>query len=198
MVARSRRSVLDAIAPSSPRRKWLAITVATLAFVPAYWSLLAGLVSSATGSTTAPAAGAPFALGLALVPFVFLVLAFLSGHPRAPGAVLRAMGLALLVGIPVSALAGDAITGVVAGIGAGGAAALRPEPESSWKPRALAVAVAATYTFVLVRLGADVVVLGAPVLPFTSLGVADHLAEGRRERERARAEGTHTSHNSHT
>ena len=35
------------------------------------------------------------------------------------------MGLCLLVGIPVSAFAGDAVTGIVAGVGAGGLVALR-------------------------------------------------------------------------
>ena len=37
------------------------------------------------------------------------------------------MGLCLLVGIPVSALAGDAVSGIVAGVGAGGIAALRAD-----------------------------------------------------------------------
>jgi hypothetical protein len=191
-VARPRRAVLEAAVPLSPRRKWLAITAATLAFVPAYWSVLAGIVSSASPSRTAPDPGAALALGLALIPFVFIVLAFASGHPRAPGAVVKAMLLALLVGIPVSALAGDGITGMIAGVSAGGAAALRLEPNHSWKARAVAVAVATVYTFVLIRLGGDVIVLGAPVLPFTALGVADHIVERRRERsaaERTEEEG---------
>jgi len=181
-VARSRRAVLQATVPLSPRRKWVAITAATLAFVPAYWAVLAGIVSSASSSTAAPDPGASLALGLALIPFVFIVLAFASGHPRAPGAVVKAMLLALLVGIPVSALAGDAITGIVAGVSAGGAAALRLEANLSWRARAVAVAVATVYTFVLIRVGGDVIVLGAPVLPFTALGLADHIVERRRER----------------
>jgi len=185
-MVRSRRSPLEGMAPVSPRRKWLAITLATVAFVPAYWSLLAGMVSAASKATTGPGSGAAFALGLVLVPFVFMILAFASGHPRAPGAVVRAMVLALVVGIPVSALAGDAITGVVAGMGAGGAAALRFERDYSWKARVVAVVVATAYTFMLVRVAGDVIVLAAPIFPFTSVGVADHLAERRRERDRAR------------
>ncbi len=182
-MARSRRAVLEAAVPLSPRRKWVAITAATLAFVPAYWAVLAGIVSSASSSPkAAPDPGASLALGLALIPFVFVVLAFGSGHPRAPGAVVKAMLLALLVGIPVSALAGDAITGIVAGVSAGGAAALRLEVNHSWRSRALGVAVATVYTFVLIRVGGDVIVLGAPVLPFTALGLADHFVERRRER----------------
>jgi hypothetical protein len=160
--------------------------LATLAFLPVYWLLLAGLVSGVAKSAMGPDPVAAIALGLALVPFVFMVLAFASGNPRAPGAVARAMLLAVLVGIPVSALAGDAITGIVAGVGAGGAAALRFEPDHDWRARAIAVAVATVYTFLLLRVAGDVIVLAAPVLPFTSIGVADHIAELRKDRRRSR------------
>ena len=91
------------MAPLPPQRKWRAITLATLLLVPAVWSLLAGLVAvAADDDADGPAAGAAIAFGLSLIPFVFIVLAFASEHPRAPGAVLRAMGLCLLVGLPVS------------------------------------------------------------------------------------------------
>jgi len=179
-VARARRPVLAGAEPLSPRRKWRAILLATLLLVPGYWSVLAGLVSVASDRPDAPAAGPFIAFGLCLVPFVFIVLAFLSEHPRAPGAVIKAMGLALLVGIPVSALAADAVTGFVAGCAAGGIAALRPEPTSPWKARWIAVLVATMASFLLVRTFGEVALLLAPVLPFTSIGVADHLAEGRR------------------
>ena len=121
------------------------------------------------------------------MPFVFIVLAFLSEHPRAPGAVLKAMGLSLVVGIPVSALAGDAVTGLVAGIGAGGIAVLRADADQGWRARAIAVIAVSAYVFVMIRAAGDVALLLAPTLPFTSLGVADHLSELRRER-RARKE----------
>lgn len=168
--------------PLPPHRKWRAITLATLLLVPAYWFVLNGLVSTAAG--TGRNAGPLIAFGLAAVPFVFMVLAFLSEHPRAPGAVLRAMVLALLVGIPVYALAGDAVTWFVAGIGAGGIAALRADLAHDWKPRALAVLVASAFVFVLLRaaMTATVGLLLAPALPFTAIGVADHLSERRQER----------------
>ncbi len=184
-MARSRRSALDGFAPVSPRRKWLAITLATVAFLPAYWLLLTGLVSGAGGSR-GPAPAPSLALGLALIPFVFMILAFASGNARAPGAVVKAMVLAVLVGIPVSALAGDAITGIVAGMTAGGAAALRFEGDHDWKARAIAVAVATVYTYLLIRVAGDTIVLAAPVLPFTCIGVADHIAELRTDRRRSR------------
>ena len=84
------------------------------------------------------------------------------------------------------AIVPDAVTGLVAGVGAGGAVALRPEPLSSWKPRALGVAIVTVYVALMVRIVPDVAVLLAPTLPFTCLGVADHLAEGRRAREEGR------------
>lgn len=184
---RRRATAAAGAEPLSPRRKWQAITVATLLLVPAFWGLLAGLVALAAddeGSTSgAPNAAAALALGLAVVPFVFVVLAFMSGQPRAPGAVLRAMGLSLLVGIPVSALAGDAVTGIVAGVGAGGVVALRMDGPHNWRARALGVLVAALYTFVLVRVAGAIVLLPAPVFPLTAIGFADHMSERRAEAE---------------
>lgn len=178
MVRRARRSALAGAEPLSPRTKWRAITLATLVMAPAFWSVLAGVVAVGSDDPRAPAPAPLIAFGLALVPFVFMVLAFLSEHPRAPGAVVRAMVLSLLVGIPVSAAAPDAVTGFVAGLGAGGIAALRADPVHSWKARAAAVAVVTVFVFLLVMVS-DVALLLAPALPFTSIGVADQLVERR-------------------
>jgi hypothetical protein len=156
--------------------------VATLILVPAYWSVLIGLVSGASSDGRAPAAAPFIAFGLALIPFVFIALAFLSEHPRAPGAVVRAMVVSVLVGIPVSVLAADAVTGLVAAIGAGGVVALRADVGETWRARALAVALASAYVFMSVRLAGDVVLIVAPALPFTAIGVADHLSDRRRAR----------------
>jgi hypothetical protein len=161
--------------------------VATLLLVPAFWTLLAGLVADAVDEPDGPNPAAALAFGLALIPFVFLVLAVMSEHPRAPGAVLRAMGLAVVVGIPVYALVGDAVTGIVAGLGAGGISALRMDADHNWRARALGVLVALLYTLVLAALTGPMVLLAAPVFPFTAIGVADHLSERRRERERSDA-----------
>ncbi len=173
--------------PLPPQKKWRAIAIATLILVPAYWSILAGLVSGATDAKVddAPAPGAALALGLALIPFVFIALAFLSEHPRAPGAVIKAMGVSILVGIIASALTADGVTGIVAGVGAGGVIALRYDEPHNWRARAIAVAIAAAYTFVLVRFLGSVALLPAPIFPFTGIGVADHLSERRWEREQA-------------
>jgi hypothetical protein len=172
--------------PLSPKRKWQAITIATLLLVPGYWSLLAGLVGTAVDDTAgAPDVGASIALGVAVIPFVFIVLAFMTEQPRAPRAVLRAMGMALLVGLPATAIAGDPVTGIVAGVGAGGIVAIRSEPEAGWRARAAAVALAAMYTFVLVRAGSLLVLLPAPIFPLTAVGLADHWVEWRRSQSSA-------------
>jgi hypothetical protein len=184
-----KRPVLAGAEPLPPRRKWRAILLATLLLAPGFWSLVAGLVAIASDRASAPAAGPLIAFGLALVPFVFVVLAFLSEHPRAPGAVIKAMTLCLLVGIPVSALAPDAVTGLVAGVGAGGIVALRADLDHTWKARALGVLAASVYVFLLVRLAPEIALVMSPALPFTSIGVADHLSEQRRERERRAQDG---------
>lgn len=189
---RRRSSSPAGVGPLSPQRKWRAITIATLLLVPSYWAVLAGLVAIASDSADAPPAGPFIAFGLALIPFVFIVLAFLSEHPRAPGAVVKGMGLALVVGLPVSAIAADAVTGLVAAVGAGGIAALRADHAEAWKARAIAVLAVSVYVYLMIRLAGDVTLLLAPTLPFTCLGVADHLAERRREQseERQAAEST--------
>jgi hypothetical protein len=170
--------------PLPPARKWRAILVATLVLVVAFWALLAGLVAAASDDSSGdaePSAAIGLAVGLTVIPFVFVALAFLSEHPRAPGAVVRAMGWSLLVGIPVSALAADAVTGIVAGVGAGGIQALRMDDPENWRARAVGVLVAATYTFVLARVAGGFVLLPAPIFPLTAIGVADHLSERRAE-----------------
>lgn len=181
MVRRARRSVLAGAEPLSPRKKWRAITLATLVLAPAFWSVLAGVVAVGSDDPRAPAPAPLIAFGLALIPFVFVVLAFLSEHPRAPGAVVRAMVLSLLVGIPISAVAPDAVTGFVAGLGAGGIAALRADLIHSWKARAVAVTVVTSFVFLLVMVS-DLALLLAPALPFTSIGLADQLVERRKDR----------------
>ncbi len=173
--------------PLPPQRKWRAITLATVVLVPAFWSMMAGLVAMATDDRdAAEPAGlngpAAVAFGLALIPFVFIVLAFMSEHPRAPGAVLRAMGLSLLVGVMVWSFAGDPVTAVVAGVGAGGIPALRMDDHHTVRARAVAVLAASAYTLLLVYMVGGLALLPAPVFPFTSLGIADHLAERRAAR----------------
>jgi hypothetical protein len=169
--------------PLAPERKWRAIALATLVLAPAVWALLAGLVAAASDDPGGPQAALALAFGLCVLPFAFITLAFLSEHPRAPGAVVKAMALFLLIGLPASALAGDAVTGIVAGVGAGGIVTLRADVAHDWHLRAGAVAVGATYSFVLARVAGPAVLIAAPIFPFTGIGVADHLAEWLLQRQ---------------
>lgn len=180
-MTRTRRRA-GGMAPLAPDRKWRAITLATLVLAPAVWALLAGLVAAASDEAGGAQPALAIAFGLTLLPFAFIALAFLSEHPQAPGAAVKAMALFLLVGIPVSALAGDAVTGIVAGAGAGGVVALRADAAHDWRLRAGAVVVGAAYSFVLARVAGPVVLIAAPIFPFTGIGLADHLAEWRLER----------------
>ena len=85
--------------PLSSRRKWTAVGVATVVELVSFWAIIVGVARGIEDEEAGSAAG-PFALGFALVPFAFLVLAFMSSHRRAPGAVMRAMGVWLLAGLP--------------------------------------------------------------------------------------------------
>ena len=178
-----RRSGSAGASPLSPEQRWRAIVFATLLLAPAVWSLLAGLIAvAADDAPSSAAAAAAIAFGFSMLPFVFIVLAFASEQPNAASAALRAMGLCLLVGIPVSALAGDAVSGIVAGVGAGGIAALRSDDDRGRRARVVALVIATSYTFVLARVAGPAVLVAVPVFPFTSLGLADHWIEWRRAR----------------
>jgi hypothetical protein len=157
--------------------------MATLVVVPAYWSILAGVVSLGLGDGRG--VGHPevaIAFGLAALPFAFVVLAVHSEHPRVPFAVAEALGAAVLVGVPLSALAGDAVTGLVGAVGAGGVFALRPVPDQRLRPRVAAVAVVCAYTFVLAQVSPTLALLPAPLLPFAALGLADRRGERAQHR----------------
>jgi len=149
-----------------------------------------GLVVYAFVVGSDPAIGeaplAALALGLALVPVVFLVVAFGSRHPRAPTAVLHAMGVALLVGLPLAAV--DVVTGLMAGFGAGGAIALAQEEDDSLVARFVAIGFMTLYVAVLLRWLVEAGVFGGAVLPLVTVAAADEIME-RRARDLRRRTG---------
>ena len=63
--------------PLSARRKWVIVILATVVELVAFWSVIIGMArgSAEEGSGIAGSAAGAFALGFALVPFAFLVLA---------------------------------------------------------------------------------------------------------------------------
>ncbi len=166
--------------PITARRTWLALTLATAI---AAGSSIAVLLAFLSGNTEGgPKAGGMFALGLALVPFAFLVLAFGSRHPSPAAATVVAMLVSLVVAIPVLAIASDVVTGLVAGFGAGGVIALRFDPERHsrlW--RWIAVGIVTLYVFVLLRTVTEAGLFAGPLLPLFAVGVADLFTERRRK-----------------
>lgn len=163
--------------PVIGRRKLIALIVATVLLVISYAGILGAFV--AAGLDDGPNPGPPLALGMAVLPMVFATAAYLSLNPRAATAVLKAVGLFFLVAIPISALAQDAVSGLVAGFGAGAVVAVDRLPMHTWKSRAMAVAGATLYVFVLVRLIPPLGIASAPLLPFTMVATADYVNERR-------------------
>jgi hypothetical protein len=128
-------------------------------------------------------------LGLALVPFVFLVLAFGSRHPRASGAVLRAMGLFLVVGLPISGLIGPLI-GMPAGYAVAAITALRPPEDHDrvGRARGIAVAIGLLYLVTMAFIEPFYAAFVGAVLPFVAVGLSDQAMDWRARERRARSE----------
>ncbi len=171
--------------PLSSRRRWISLTAATVVMQFAYWFVHIGVDAQEPDLLW---------FGLAVTPLVFLVLAFASGHPHAPGATGRAMGLFLLVALPLALL--DLRMGLVAGFGAGAVLTLRSDPQvHSQRTRAIAVAGASVYILALLLLQGLVPILGpfavmsGAVIPLAVVGIADELSEGAAEAEQERARG---------
>jgi len=158
--------------------------IATLIAVISYWSIIFAFVVTDLEGTeleleSSVTAAGPFALGLALVPFAFLALAFVSNHPRAPGAVFKAMMVSIpaalafgLFGIPV---------GLVAGFGLGGALALRLDEVHRIRLRWLMVTGAILYTFVVGLISAQASLFAGGFIPFAASGLADMISEYQKE-----------------
>lgn len=162
--------------PLSLRGRWLAITAATSLYQFVYWPIYAGTAAS-EGSGVGL-----IALGLALVPFVFLTASFATWHPNAPGATLRAMGWFLLVGLPLGVFV--PLIGVSIGVSLGAVVALAPlDDHDTRRARYLAVGGVALYLVVLIALSPGFAVISAAILPIAVHGMID---QGVEERARSR------------
>ncbi len=161
--------------PLTPAGRWRVIAVTTAAMQVSYWPVVATAV---LGDRPDDVVAAGVFVGLGVVPFVLMVVAFTSRHPAAPWAVLRAMALFAVVGVSVGLL--HVAAGMAAGYAAGGLATLRPPPEVRPWPARIAMCAAVTVSVTLIVAVAPAVglVLGA-LLPFPALGLADRLAAGQ-------------------
>jgi hypothetical protein len=161
----------------SLRGRWLALTAATMVYQFSYWAIVAGATADPETAQGLESASGLLAFGFAVVPFVFLVLAFASRHPRAPGAALKAMGVFLLVGLPLGLV--NVVVGTAVGVAAGGVLALRPvEGVSTRKRRWIAVVALALYLGALIFLPAFQLMSGA-VLPLAIHGLVDQAVAER-------------------
>jgi hypothetical protein len=165
--------------PIDARGRWAALTLATVVLQFAYWPMVGSVIAG-----EAQGSGGLW-LGLAVTPSVFLVLALTSRHPRAPGATARAMGLFLLIGLPLALV--NIIVGLTAGFGAGAVAALRREEDvHDRRTRVIFVLGASVYLLTLATLTSligglgDFAVVSGAVLPLAVVGLADELSEARR------------------
>lgn len=113
-------------------------------------------------------------LAVALAPFAFVVVGFVSRNPRAPKQVLVAMGLLVAVGLAVGLLA--PVLGASAGFGVGIAVVLhRPGLADVMRNRIIALLLALVYTFALLVFITPAGVLTGALLPPMAVGFADEF-----------------------
>jgi hypothetical protein len=157
----------------SYKRSWLAIGISTIVLMVSYGAILVWFV--AMRSETPDAALPAFAVGFGLVPFVFLTLAFISGRRDAPVAVLKAMGLWLLIAFPLGLF--NPVFGLCVGFGIGGVVTLKERETDRRFARVLAVVLVGIYSLTMLFLIPGLGFLSGGLLPLASLGLADYYTE---------------------
>jgi hypothetical protein len=171
------RAGIDAVR----RNNWIAMAVATVLMM---FSTFAYAAAFAAGDDAGEGSSVDLRLafvGLAVAPFVFVALGFLSRNPRAPRRVLIAMGLLLVVGLAVGLI--DPLLGAAVGFGLGGVLVLnRPDVERVMYWRLAAVAFTAIYVLVLLVIAPPAGVFTGAVLPLIMIGFADEYAAWSAER----------------
>lgn len=155
------------------RANWTAIAVATLLMMFSYLTYGAAFIDD-SGEHTGVDLRFAF-IGLAIAPFVFIALGFLSRNPLAPKRVLQAMGLLVLIGLGIGFL--DPLLGASVAFGVGGALVLnRPAVARVMYWRAAAVAFTALYVLFLFIVAPPAGVFTGGLLPLMMIGFADEYA----------------------
>jgi hypothetical protein len=155
------------------RRNWIAIVAATPLMMFSYFTYAAAFVDDEGGRSSVQLELA--FVGLAVAPFVFIVLGFVSRNPAAPKRVLAAMGLLLLVGLTLGLL--DPLVGAATGFGLGGALVLnRPGISRVMFWRIGAVVFTAIYMSFLLVVAVPAGVFTGAILPLMMIGFADEYA----------------------
>jgi hypothetical protein len=122
-------------------------------------------------------------IGLAIAPFVFITVAFLSRNPEAPRRVMYALALTIPIGLAVGLLVPP--LGATAAFGIGGALCLRPLPIGTpYRWRIWAVLFMILYTLVLFLFLPPIAgVFAGGLLPLLMVGFADEYSMWRKTRD---------------
>jgi len=139
--------------------------------------LSAGAVPSGSTTDIESIGVLAIAFSLASVPFAFLVAGLVSRREDWHIWTLAAMGLALVVGLPLL-LGGNPLASLLAGFSAGAVVSLHRPLGTTWHHRAIAAAVVAIIAVAGMSVSALFLPLAAigPALPFTAMGLADAMA----------------------
>lgn len=163
-------AALDAAAT---RRIWWAIGVGTIVQAISFSSLIGGAVISLADDGVS--AGPAFALGFGLVPVACAVVAFVSGHERAPLATLKGMGVWAVVGLPLGLI--NPVSGLSTGFAAAASFTLRSLAQRPGKRRALATGILALYVTALVLLIPPAALFAGALTPLLVIRTADIISE---------------------
>jgi hypothetical protein len=155
------------------RRNWIAIAVASMLMMASYFTYAAAFVDE--GGDTDAVDGSLAFIGLAIAPFVFVVLGFVSRNVQAPKRILQAMGLLIAVGLAIGLI--DPLLGAATGFCVGGALVLnRPDVERVMIWRMAAVLFTALYMLMLLLIAPPAGVFTGGLLPLMMIGFADEYA----------------------
>lgn len=167
------------------RRNWLAIALATIVMMFSYFPYASAFTSLDDGTVRINMG--LVGIGLAVAPFVFVTLGFVSRNPRAPRRVLQSMGLLLGLGLSVGLLA--PVLGATAAFAAGATLCLTPPPVNDvYRWRWGATVLTIVYVFILLVVATPAGVFTGGLIPLLLVGFADEYAVWAHERDRAAGE----------
>jgi uncharacterized membrane protein YdfJ with MMPL/SSD domain len=140
-----------------------------------FFSIIAGLGDDAAEDVDRTV---NFGLGLVVVPLVFIALAFLSRHRRAPIAILKSLGIWVAVAVVGGLL--SIVLGLYLAFGIAGIFSLRADdPPHSYRLRMWGLTAGIAYTLLLVLIVPALGLFSAGTVPLIALGFADEFAERR-------------------
>jgi len=164
--------------PGTPRRV-LAVALATVAAVVAYWSVVIAVAAASNSGTVDGTTGVAVAIGFFLIPISFLLLSWLSKNPRLVRRTALGAAFALVIWTWTPFVIGELVSPFVAAVGTGGAVALRADAPQRVSHRLIAVLLTTVYVAIIVQLAFGFALVVAPFLPLASLLAADYVSERR-------------------